>query len=54
MVHLRIVSPADRTEKVMALLEATPSVFNLILLPGSARQASGEKRSRMTEAAPRA
>jgi uncharacterized hydrophobic protein (TIGR00271 family) len=42
MVHLRIVSPADRTERVVALLEATPSVCNLILLPGTARHPSGD------------
>jgi uncharacterized hydrophobic protein (TIGR00271 family) len=42
MVHLRIVSPADRTERVVALLEATPSACNLILLPGTARHPSGD------------
>ena len=42
MVHLRIVSPADRTERVVALLETTPSVCNLILLPGTARHPSGD------------
>ena len=42
MVHLRIVSPANRTEKVMALLEATPSASNLVLLQGAARQPEGD------------
>ncbi|HET8638780.1 MAG TPA: DUF389 domain-containing protein [Solirubrobacterales bacterium] len=42
MVHLRIVSPSDRTEKVMALLEATPAASNLVLLPGAARQPPGD------------
>lgn len=42
MIHLRIVSPSDRTEKVMALLETTPSASNLILLAGAARQPPGD------------
>jgi uncharacterized hydrophobic protein (TIGR00271 family) len=42
MIHLRIVSPSDRTEKVVALLEATPSASNLILLAGAARQPPGD------------
>ena len=42
MVHLRIVVPADRTEKVMGLLETTPSTCNLVFLPGAARQPSGD------------
>ena len=42
MIHLRIVSPSDRTEKVTALLEATPSASNLILLAGAARQPPGD------------
>lgn len=42
MVHLRIVSPSDRTEKVVALLEASPSASNLILLTGAARQPRGD------------
>jgi uncharacterized hydrophobic protein (TIGR00271 family) len=42
MVHLRIVIPADRSAKVLALLEATPSVCNLVFLEGVARQPSGD------------
>jgi len=42
MVHLRIVVPSDRTEKVMGLLEAAPSTCNLVFLPGAARQPSGD------------
>jgi uncharacterized hydrophobic protein (TIGR00271 family) len=42
MVHLRIVVPADRTEKVMGLLETTASTCNLVFLPGAARQPSGD------------
>ncbi len=42
MVHLRIVIPPDRSEKVVGLLEATPSACNLIFLPGTARQPTGD------------
>jgi uncharacterized hydrophobic protein (TIGR00271 family) len=42
MVHLRIVVPRDRSEKVLALLEATPSVINVVFLPGAARQPDGD------------
>jgi uncharacterized hydrophobic protein (TIGR00271 family) len=42
MVHLRIVVPFDRSEKVLGLLEATPSACNLVFLAGAARQPSGD------------
>ncbi len=42
MVHLRIVVPSDRSEKVLGLLEATPSACNLVYLGGAARQPSGD------------
>ncbi|MEX2108804.1 MAG: DUF389 domain-containing protein [Solirubrobacterales bacterium] len=42
MVHLRIVVPSDRSEKVLGLLEAAPSTCNLVFLPGAARQPSGD------------
>lgn len=42
MVHLRIVVPSDRCEKVVDLLEAAPSAYNLILLKGAARQPAGD------------
>lgn len=42
MVHLRIVVPEDRCEKVLGLLEAAPSASNLIHLPGAARQPKGD------------
>ena len=42
MVHLRIVAPDDRSGRVMELLEAAPSVVNLILLPGAARKPPGD------------
>ena len=42
MVHLRIVVPPDRSQKVLGLLEATPSACNLIYLAGAARQPAGD------------
>jgi uncharacterized hydrophobic protein (TIGR00271 family) len=42
MVHLRIVVPRDRAEKVLGLLEASPSACNLVFLEGAARQPSGD------------
>jgi uncharacterized hydrophobic protein (TIGR00271 family) len=42
MVHLRIVVPTDRSDKVMGLLEATPSACNLVFLAGAARQPAGD------------
>jgi uncharacterized hydrophobic protein (TIGR00271 family) len=42
MVHLRIVVPPDRTEKVLGLLETSSSACNLVYLPGAARQPSGD------------
>jgi uncharacterized hydrophobic protein (TIGR00271 family) len=42
MVHLRIVVPPDRSQKVVALLEAAASTTNLILLAGAAREPQGD------------
>jgi uncharacterized hydrophobic protein (TIGR00271 family) len=42
MVHLRIVVPSDRSEKVLDLLEATPTACNLVYLADVARQPSGD------------
>jgi uncharacterized hydrophobic protein (TIGR00271 family) len=42
MVHLRIVAPSERAEKVLDLLEATPSTCNLIHLEKAARQPQGD------------
>ena len=42
MVHLRIVVPEDRCQKVLDLLETAPSTSNLVLLPGAARQPRGD------------
>src|SRR4051794_26160343 len=42
MVHLRIVVPEDRCQKVLDLLEAAPSTSNLVFLAGAARQPEGD------------
>jgi uncharacterized hydrophobic protein (TIGR00271 family) len=42
MVHLRIVVPSDRAQKVLDLLEASPSVCNVVSLPGAARKPAGD------------
>jgi uncharacterized hydrophobic protein (TIGR00271 family) len=42
VIHLRIVSPADRTERALELLGATASVCNIITLPGAARRPDGD------------
>jgi len=42
MVHLRIVVPADRSAKVVELLDASPTACNLVVLPGAARKPQGD------------
>ena len=42
MVHLRIVIPHDLAQRVIALLEASSSTCNLILLEGAARKPEGD------------
>lgn len=42
MIHLRIVVPEDRCQKVLDLLEAAPSTSNLVFLAGAARQPPGD------------
>jgi uncharacterized hydrophobic protein (TIGR00271 family) len=42
MIHLRIVSPPDRTDDVMHVLERTPSVLNIIRLPAAAKRPDGD------------
>ena len=42
MMHLRIVSPTDRTDEVMRVLEGTPSVLNIIRLPAAAIRPDGD------------
>jgi uncharacterized hydrophobic protein (TIGR00271 family) len=40
--HIRIVSPPDLTPTVCDLFEKTPSVINVVLLPGTARKPNGD------------
>jgi uncharacterized hydrophobic protein (TIGR00271 family) len=42
MIHLRIVSPPELVDEVMEVLECTPSVFNIIRLPGAAHRPDGD------------
>jgi uncharacterized hydrophobic protein (TIGR00271 family) len=42
MVHLRIVSPPDRTDAVREVLACTPSVINVVVLPGVAQRPDGD------------
>jgi uncharacterized hydrophobic protein (TIGR00271 family) len=42
VIHLRIVSPPDRTERVLEVLECTDSVINVIVLEHAARRPEGD------------
>jgi uncharacterized hydrophobic protein (TIGR00271 family) len=42
MIHLRIVVPADRSEKALDLLQASASTCNLVFLAGTARKPAGD------------
>jgi uncharacterized hydrophobic protein (TIGR00271 family) len=42
MLHLRVITPTDRTDEVTALLEGDPGVTNVVVIPGVARQPSGD------------
>jgi uncharacterized hydrophobic protein (TIGR00271 family) len=42
MVHLRIVVPHDLTQRVLAVLEASASICNVVLLEGAARRPAGD------------
>jgi uncharacterized hydrophobic protein (TIGR00271 family) len=42
MVHLRIVVPATLSQKVLDLLDATPSACNLVFLAAAARRPAGD------------
>ena len=42
MIHLRVVSPSDLTEKIIALLAGDPGVLNLVVLAGRARNPDGD------------
>ena len=42
MIHLRIVVPTPKSERVVDLLEASPSVFSLARLEGASRKPPGD------------
>ncbi len=42
MLHLRVISPPDRTDDVVRIIEAAPGATNLVVLPGAARQPDGD------------
>jgi len=42
MVHVRVLSPADLSSEVEAVLRGQPGATNLVVLPGAARQPSGD------------
>ncbi|CAM5501024.1 MULTISPECIES: DUF389 domain-containing protein [Streptomyces] len=42
MLHLRLISPADRTEDVVRLIERTVGTAHLVVLPGAARDPAGD------------
>ncbi|HET6571818.1 MAG TPA: DUF389 domain-containing protein [Solirubrobacterales bacterium] len=42
MIHLRIVVPTSKSERVVDLLEASPSVFSLARLEGASRKPPGD------------
>jgi uncharacterized hydrophobic protein (TIGR00271 family) len=42
MLHLRIVVPADRAERTLAVLDDTPSVHNIVHFPKAARRPDGD------------
>ncbi|MEU9283313.1 DUF389 domain-containing protein [Streptomyces sp. NPDC048275] len=42
MLHLRLISPADRTDDVVRLIEKTVGTTHLVLLPGAARNPAGD------------
>ncbi|MFD7979695.1 TIGR00341 family protein [Streptomyces sp. NPDC059071] len=42
MLHLRLIVPPDRTEAAVALIERTVGTTHLVVLPGAARNPSGD------------
>ncbi|MDT0546209.1 MULTISPECIES: DUF389 domain-containing protein [Streptomyces] len=42
MLHLRLIVPADRTEKVVHAVEQTVGTTHLVVLPGAARNPAGD------------
>ncbi|MEU6141334.1 DUF389 domain-containing protein [Streptomyces sp. NPDC047081] len=42
MLHLRLITPADRTDDVVRLIEKTVGTAHLVVLPGAARNPAGD------------
>ncbi|MFE3582503.1 DUF389 domain-containing protein [Streptomyces vinaceus] len=42
MLHLRLITPADRTEAVVSAIESTVGTTHLVVLPGAARDPRGD------------
>ncbi|MEU8839850.1 DUF389 domain-containing protein [Streptomyces roseus] len=42
MLHLRMITPADRTEAVVKAIETTVGTTHLVVLPGAAREPRGD------------
>ncbi|MDO0926202.1 DUF389 domain-containing protein [Streptomyces sp. TG1A-8] len=42
MLHLRLISPAGRTDEVVRLIEGTVGTAHLVVLPGAARDPAGD------------
>ncbi|MCX5145985.1 DUF389 domain-containing protein [Streptomyces sp. NPDC048550] len=42
MLHLRLITPADRTEAVVSVIESTVGTTHLVVLPGVAREPRGD------------
>ncbi|MEW2509977.1 DUF389 domain-containing protein [Streptomyces sp. NPDC046870] len=42
MLHLRLITPAERTDEVVRLIEETVGTTHLVVLPGAARDPAGD------------
>ncbi|MGW6541553.1 DUF389 domain-containing protein [Streptomyces massasporeus] len=42
MLHLRVITPSDRTDDVVLLIEKTVGTTHLVMLPGAARDPAGD------------
>jgi uncharacterized hydrophobic protein (TIGR00271 family) len=42
VLHLRVISPPDRTADVEKLLTSSPAVTHIVVMPGTARQPEGD------------
>ncbi|MFI5795383.1 DUF389 domain-containing protein [Streptomyces sp. NPDC051677] len=42
MLHLRLITPADRTDAVVRLIENTVGTTHLVVMPGAARNPAGD------------